>query len=329
MTSDSPYERPNCEEILAKKNSWALNKEDFEIYAELKDIDSKEGESVKLYNEMTQRLSHKSTESTFYYILKSIRFRDSFGRNGFYSKHFQEIKQLGRGSFASVFQVQVKENSEHYEYYKEKGMEYSAIKRIEFTSITNEMREYRIREHFNNKKITIYCSDNENLVQHFDAWFEDEVVSSQTRISLFIQMELCDKTLDDVIKEYKNDSILKTAEALTTIGYYIASRIFIQILQGVNYLHTQRLHIEPIIHRDLNPMNILLKKHSRKGFCVKIADFGLIDIHHSPGQSHTNDKGKVKFIAPEVSSGRKYDTKADIYSLGVTFKELFALNLTR
>ncbi len=328
MASESPYERPNCEEILAKKNSWALNKEDFEIYAELKDIDiDSKCKSVKLYNEMTQRLSHKSTESTFYYMLKSIRFRDSFGRNGFYSKHFQGIKQLGRGSFASVFQVQIKEDSDHYEYYKEKGIEYSAIKRIEFTSITNEMREYRNRELFNNKQITIYCSNNENLVQHFDAWFEEEVVSSQTRISLFIQMELCDKTLDDVIKEYKNDSILKTAEALTTIGYYIASRIFIQILQGVDYLHSQRG--EPIIHRDLNPRNILLKKHSKKGFCVKIADFGHIAIHHSPGQSHTNDKGTVKFIAPEVRSGRKYDTKANIYSLGVTFEELFALNLTR
>jgi serine/threonine protein kinase len=70
-------------------------------------------------------------------------------------------------------------------------------------------------------------------------------------------MELCDKTLDDVIKELRNNSILKSTESLTKIGYHIASQIFIQILESVNYLHKQN---PPIIHRDLKPANILLKK---------------------------------------------------------------------
>jgi WNK lysine deficient protein kinase len=125
-----------------------------------------------------------------------------------------------------------------------------------------------------------------------------------------------------VIKEFKDDSILKSTESLTTIGYYIASQIFIQILEGVNHLHKQN---PPLIHRDLKPDNILLKKDeaksNRKGLCVKIADFGLIAIHEYFGQSHTSDKGAVKYMAPEVYN-KEYDTKADIYSLGVIFKEL-------
>jgi hypothetical protein len=36
MSSDFPYKRPNCEEILKEKDSWALNKEEFEINNELK-----------------------------------------------------------------------------------------------------------------------------------------------------------------------------------------------------------------------------------------------------------------------------------------------------
>jgi hypothetical protein len=52
-------------------------------------------------------------------------------------------------------------------------------------------------------------------------------------------MELCDKTLDDVIKEFDKESHLKTNGTLTTVGYYIASQIFIEILEGVNYLHKQ------------------------------------------------------------------------------------------
>jgi serine/threonine protein kinase len=135
-------------------------------------------------------------------------------------------------------------------------------------------------------------------------------------------MELCDKTLDDVIKELTNDSTLKNTESLTTTVYFIASRIFIQILEGVNYLHKRNL-----IHQDLKPANILLKKDEAKGFRVKIADFGLAAIHDFSDKSHTGDKGTVKYMAPEVINSRKYSTKADIFSLGVIFQNLFALDM--
>jgi hypothetical protein len=154
---------------------------------------------------------------------KLVEFEDSFTRNGFYSKHFQEIKELGNGSFGFVFKIKRREGSN---YYRRRDDEYSAIKRIEFTSIdtNDEMRKYRFREFFNYKKITRDCSDNENLVQHFDAWFEEElVISSQTRICLYIQMELCHKTLEDVVNEFDKESRQKTNETLTTVGYYIAS----------------------------------------------------------------------------------------------------------
>jgi hypothetical protein len=36
MTATLINERPDCEEVLDKKNSWALNVEDFEINDELK-----------------------------------------------------------------------------------------------------------------------------------------------------------------------------------------------------------------------------------------------------------------------------------------------------
>jgi serine/threonine protein kinase len=253
---------------------------------------------------------------------KLIEFEDSFLKNGFYSKNFKEIQKLGSGSFGSVSKVKIREDSDYYRWI---AREYSAIKRIEFTSVDkNEIREYRIREYFNYKKMTRDCSENENLVKHFDAWFEESVVENVPKICLYIQMELCDKTLVDVINEFKNDSKLKTTESLTTIGYYIASQIFIQILEGVNYLHTRK---KAIIHRDLKPDNILLKKCDQKGICVKIADFGLIAIHEFPEKSHTLDKGPVKYMAPEVGINNKYDTKADIYSLGVIFQNLFALNM--
>jgi hypothetical protein len=231
---------------------------------------------------------------------KLIEFNDWFVRNDFYSTNFEEIKELGFGSFGSVFKV--------------KGWgEYSAIKRIELSPLVdiNEIiREYL--NFFTMRRGIKY----DYLVEHFDAWFEENV-PNQSEISLYIRMELCDKTLEDVINEFDKELHLKTNGTLTTVGYYIASNIFLQILEGVNRLHTRNL-----IHRDLKPANILLKKCDQRGFCVKIADFGLIAIHKYSGQSHTADKGTLKYMAPEAESTGEYDTKADIYSLAVIFKEL-------
>ncbi len=46
-------------------------------------------------------------------------------------------------------------------------------------------------------------------------------------------MELCDKTLEDLINELTVDSMLKRNQSLT-IGYYMTTQIFIEILKGIN-----------------------------------------------------------------------------------------------
>jgi tRNA A-37 threonylcarbamoyl transferase component Bud32 len=242
---------------------------------------------------------------------KLIEFKDLFVKNGFYSKNFEEIKELGSGSFGSVFKV------------KRRG-KYSAIKRIEFTPAVG--KDEMITEYLNYRIKTRNNSKNENLVKHIDAWFEESIDVNIPKISLYIQMELCDKTLDDVFYEFINDSKLKTTESLTKVGYYIASRIFIQILEGVNHLHKQN---PPLIHRDLKPANILLKKSDSKGVCVKIADIGLVVIHEYSEQSHTMDRKTPEYMAPEVRDKKKYDTKADIYSLGVILKKLFSFETNK
>jgi len=250
---------------------------------------------------------------------KLIEFEDSFLKNGFYSKNFQEIRKLGFGSFGSVFKVKRKEKSDYINYYRSPEREYSAIKRIEFTSVN---KNQIITEYHNFLKINRKYSQNIYLVQHFDAWFEESVVPNQSGISLYIEMELCDKTLEDVIEEFDKETHLKTNETLTPVGHYIASQIFIQILKGVNYLHKQD---PPLIHRDLKPANILLKKFDQKGFFVKIADFGLSTIHKFSKHSHTIGAGTHKYMAQEVFHNKYYDTKVDIHSLGVIFQKIFDL----
>ncbi len=59
---------------------------------------------------------------------------------------------------------------------------------------------------------------------------------------------------------------------------------------------------------------------------VKLGDLGLATDHFDEN-THTEAVGTTKFIAPEVYRGRKYDTKADIYSLGNIAQDLFAIDI--
>jgi serine/threonine protein kinase len=74
----------------------------------------------------------------------------------------------------------------------------------------------------------------------------------------------------------------------------------------------------------LKPANILITDGINGRF-VKLADFGLSVIHEFNDESHTQLLGTLKYMAPEVITSRKYDTKADIYSIGRIVEELFFL----
>ncbi len=164
------------------------------------------------------------------------------------------------------------------------------------------------------------------IVRYHDVWYENDLaIDKGFRIftensTLYIQMDLCDKTLEAICEEISKDKNLKQNLLLTPLGYYITSELLIEIPLGVDYLHKQN-----IIHRDLKPDNILLT-NGINGRFIKIADFGLANVHQMK-KLHNQDRGCTKYIAPEVSYRTKYDTKADIYSLGIIIQEIFHINL--
>jgi serine/threonine protein kinase len=124
----------------------------------------------------------------------------------------------------------------------------------------------------------------------------------------------------------ETEKFFKDNGELFKTGYFIACKLFIEIVECINFLHLQT---PPIIHRDLNSDNILLKRDSTNGRFVKISDFGLIAFHSFENKKHTLDRGTIKIQAPEVIKSADYTTKADIYSMGRVFQELMNLDVIK
>lgn len=105
-------------------------------------------------------------------------------------------------------------------------------------------------------------------------------------------MEICKITLDE-------DQIIVSAK---------------EILLALTYLHNLKK-----VHRDIKAGNVLLTTDGQ----VKIADFGISATLNQNGHRHTTI-GTPYWMAPEIFFGgaKGYDTKVDIWSLGITCMEL-------
>jgi len=140
---------------------------------------------------------------------------------------------------------------------------------------------------------------------------------------LHIQMELCSKTLLDIMNQINEELNQKQNEVMSPTGYYISSELAIEIIESVDYLHKQNL-----IHRNLKPTNILIT-NGLNGRFTKLADLGLAVIHEMISQSHTRFVETCHYIAPEVLKTNKYDTKTDVYTLGIIIQELFNIDINK
>ncbi|KAI6187748.1 Serine/threonine-protein kinase TNNI3K [Aphelenchoides besseyi] len=99
--------------------------------------------------------------------------------------------------------------------------------------------------------------------------------------------------------------------------------IGVDVARGMRYLHEVANHA--VIHRDLNPHNILLHRNGR----AVVADFGesrFMAEHEEDNM--TKQPGNLRWMAPEVfSQSCRYDEKVDVYSYALVVWEIHTSEL--
>lgn len=142
---------------------------------------------------------------------------------------------------------------------------------------------------------------------------------------LYIQMQLCQKTLLDYFQSRQDDNI--------DIPFILG--MFRHIARGV-----QNVHDKGLIHRDLKPSNCFIDELN----VVKVGDFGLsreCGVHSSDAEvveveittttdgadidkdeENTVGVGTSSYASPEQINGSDYDSSSDMYSLGIILFEL-------
>jgi alpha-tubulin suppressor-like RCC1 family protein len=232
-----------------------------------------------------------------------------------YSNEFSELSLISSGGYGIVCKVMHKNSKKIY-----------AIKKIALNKEESEkaFKELNLMKGLKSRFVVEYIDSwiEENSVE-FIAKFSSDISSSHSirdpnkTVLLHIQMEFCCKTLKEVIEDSLTELRKNGQQIIKSLCYFICCELLTELIECVNYLHVRN-----IIHRDLKPVNILITDGTNGRF-VKLGDFGLSVKHEFNDQSHTQLSGTLKYMSPEVFASRKYDTKADIYSIGRIVEELF------
>lgn len=85
--------------------------------------------------------------------------------------------------------------------------------------------------------------------------------------------------------------LLENASLNKEISEAEAYKIFVQVVQGMKYIHSKK-----IIHRDLKPENLLINTDNR----ILICDFGLAKQLTTFSMKAQTFAGTLPYMAPEL-----------------------------
>eukprot|EP00347_Sterkiella_histriomuscorum_P022952 403336521 len=149
---------------------------------------------------------------------------------------------------------------------------------------------------------------NPYLNKLIDYYFQVDKDSQQEELVLLQPLAMCD--MQQFLQKNYPDGGMPEKQAIEFLA---------QLAIGVKAMHDNK-----VIHRDLNPKNILVFKNenytslNNQEYILRISDFGCSRILQINEEEARTRVGKENYMPSEQNSGTGYNANVDVYALGVT-----------
>ena len=217
------------------------------------------------------------------------------------------VEKIGEGSFGQVYKAQRTERGKSF---------YSAIKIINIPGSQSELNSVRSE------------TGNDQAAREYFQNMVEECIQEIGTMEYFRGNSYIVSVEDFKVMEYLDAigwEISIRMEYLTSFLDYCAEKqlqekeviqMGLDLSKALGYC--RKLHI---IHRDVKPEYIFVSRFGD----FKLGDFGIArELERT--MSGFSKKGTYSYMAPEMYKGEKYDSRVDIYSLGIVLYKLMNHN---
>lgn len=218
----------------------------------------------------------------------------------------EPVEKIGEGSYGTVYKCRKIENGkEVFSAVKvitvpKNESEYDVLRIDGFSKEATKQYFADIIDSFSSEiKLLEELKDQPNIVRIEDSKI---IAHDEIKWDIFIKMELLTS-----FREYSQSHTI-TREDVIRLGVDICSAL-------------EACEKKKIIHRDIKPENIFVDKDGN----FKLGDFGVARQLEKTNTT-MSQKGTYNYMAPEVVFKKKYDKRADIYSLGMVMYKLLNNN---
>ncbi|CAO0790614.1 unnamed protein product [Mucor circinelloides] len=207
---------------------------------------------------------------------------------------YQIQNRIGQGSFAVVYKAQHKDTH--------KTVAIKCVKRSKLTK--------KLLENLESEISILTAIRHDNIVGLIEC--------QKTDAHIYLVMEYCSMgDLSHYIKEVRSNKALKGPAG--GLPESVVRHFLKQLANALLFLRSQNL-----IHRDIKPQNLLLTPSNTPNDdlpVLKVADFGFARILPNASLADTLC-GSPLYMGPEILSYKKYDAKADLWSVGAVLYEM-------
>jgi flagellar biosynthesis GTPase FlhF len=211
-------------------------------------------------------------------------------------ENYTRMKKLGEGGFGLVFLVKDRRDGQLY-----------VMKEVDLGKLDAKARADSVKEADFLKKLK-----HPNIIGYHE--YFQATTSQPTRFGnvnsqkLYIIMHFADGgDLESRIKA-RRGQLFSESEILDW---------FVQMTLALKHIHDRK-----ILHRDIKSQNVFL---TSKQSIVKLGDFGIAkSLAHTHAQARTMI-GTPYYLSPEICREAPYNSKSDIWALGVVLYELMCL----